>query len=153
VNGLHTTCAPATLPLVFLHSWPQSSYQWRHLIARCPGATVIAPDLRGLVTPRSRATLRQAHARVRRTRAAATLSIPRISLVGHDWGGAVCSTSRTTTGLVELLIFDMIPDAAPAARRPSPRRSGTSSTAEPDPPKFVRRDVEGYLRHFFTSTD
>jgi pimeloyl-ACP methyl ester carboxylesterase len=37
-------------PIVLLHGWPQSRYEWRHIIPElmANNYTVIAPDLRGL---------------------------------------------------------------------------------------------------------
>ena len=51
VNGfrMHYVIAGSGYPLVFLHGWPQSWYEWRKIIpALAEKFTVIAPDLRGL---------------------------------------------------------------------------------------------------------
>jgi pimeloyl-ACP methyl ester carboxylesterase len=51
VNGfrMHYVVAGSGYPLVLLHGWPQSWYEWRHVIpALAQNYTVIAPDLRGL---------------------------------------------------------------------------------------------------------
>jgi pimeloyl-ACP methyl ester carboxylesterase len=165
VNGfrMHYLRAGKGPALVLLHGWPQSSYEWRHLIAPLAERyTVIAPDLRGLgdsEKPRDGYDKRTLASDVRELLRA--LAIPRIGLVGHDWGGAVAFyLAYDNPGLVErLLIFDMIPGlgrAGGAMDFPTARRfwhvffhGGKPDLAE----KFVRHDVEGYLRHFFTSTD
>ena len=51
VNGfrMHYVIAGSGYPLVFLHGWPQSWYEWRKIIPPLAEQfTVIAPDLRGL---------------------------------------------------------------------------------------------------------
>src|ERR1700694_5627153 len=51
VNGfrMHYVVAGSGYPLVFLHGWPQTWYEWRKVIPPLAGRfTLIAPDLRGL---------------------------------------------------------------------------------------------------------
>ena len=51
VNGfrMHYVIAGSGYPLVLLHGWPQSCYEWRKIIpSLAERFTVIAPDLRGL---------------------------------------------------------------------------------------------------------
>ena len=51
INGfrMHYVTAGSGYPLVLLHGWPQSWYEWRKIIpALAEQYTVIAPDLRGL---------------------------------------------------------------------------------------------------------
>jgi len=51
VNGiqLHYVIGGQGEPIVLLHGWPQSWYEWRHVIpALAENYTVIVPDLRGL---------------------------------------------------------------------------------------------------------
>jgi len=50
VNGtrLHYVRAGQGRPVMLLHGWPQTWYEWRHVVGRLAGDfTVIAPDLRG----------------------------------------------------------------------------------------------------------
>jgi pimeloyl-ACP methyl ester carboxylesterase len=78
-------------PVVLLHGWPQTWYEWRRII---PGLaeryTVITPDMRGLGD-----SSRPAGGYDKKTIAADIrqlvhkLGFERISLVGHDWGGPV----------------------------------------------------------------
>ncbi len=165
VNGfrMHYVRAGAGPALVLLHGWPQSWYEWRHVIpALAERFTVIAPDLRGLgdsEKPLAGYDKRTMASDVRELLRG--LGIERIGLVGHDWGGAVAFyLTYDNPGLVErLFIFDMIPGlgrAGGALDFPTARRfwhvffhGGKPDLAE----KLVRNDVEGYLRHFFTSTD
>lgn len=86
-----TPAAATALPVVLLHGFPQTWYEWRHLIprlaTRCP---VFAPDLRGMgdSEPADRG-------QDKRTLARDVLGlmnaegIDRAVVVGHDWGGAV----------------------------------------------------------------
>ncbi|MFO1028829.1 MAG: alpha/beta fold hydrolase [Acetobacteraceae bacterium] len=88
---LHYVTAGDGFPVVLLHGWPQSWYEWRHIIPGLTGAgyRVIAPDLRGLGDSSRPAdgydkktvggdVWRLVHDR---------LGISEFFLVGHDWGG------------------------------------------------------------------
>ncbi|HET7390289.1 MAG TPA: alpha/beta fold hydrolase, partial [Nitrososphaeraceae archaeon] len=51
VNGikLHYVIGGHGDPIVLLHGWPETWYEWRHVMpALAKNHTVIAPDLRGL---------------------------------------------------------------------------------------------------------
>ena len=51
VNGfrMHYVIAGSGYPLVFVHGWPQSCYEWHKIIGPLSEQfTVITPDLRGL---------------------------------------------------------------------------------------------------------
>ena len=51
VNGvqLHYVMGGKGNPVVLLHGWPETWYEWRHVMpALAKNYTVIAPDLRGL---------------------------------------------------------------------------------------------------------
>jgi pimeloyl-ACP methyl ester carboxylesterase len=87
---LHYVTAGSGFPMVLLHGWPQSWYEWRHVI---PGLAerfqVIAPDLRGLGD-----SSRPADGYDKKTVAGDiwrlvhdVLGISAFYLVGHDWGG------------------------------------------------------------------
>ena len=88
---LHYVKAGSGDPLVLLHGWPETWYQWREVIpALAERYTVIAPDMRGLgdsskpVTGYDkRRVAADIHELVRH------LGFERIFLVGHDWGGPV----------------------------------------------------------------
>ena len=90
VNGteLHYVTAGEGDPLVLLHGWPQTWYEWREVIpALAAEYRVIAPDLRGLgdsATPRSGYDKRTVATDVRAL--VADLGFESVALVGHDWG-------------------------------------------------------------------
>jgi pimeloyl-ACP methyl ester carboxylesterase len=109
---LHYTTAGAGFPVVLLHGWPQSCYEWRLIT---PGLAerfqVIAPDLRGLGDS-SRPTggydkktvgndiWRLVHD---------VLGINAFFLVGHDWGGptAYAIASAHPDAVKKLAILDV----------------------------------------------
>lgn len=87
---LHYVTAGSGFPVVLLHGWPQSWYEWRHII---PGLAkryrVIAPDLRGLgdsSRPASGYDKRTVGGDIWRL-LHEQLGISAFNLVGHDWGG------------------------------------------------------------------
>lgn len=79
-------------PVVFLHGFPQTSYQWRHQLAAVAdaGYAGFAPDNRGF------GGTDKPGARVSRSMLAQDVinyldakGIERCTLVGHDWGGII----------------------------------------------------------------
>ncbi len=92
-NGteLHVVTAGEGFPVVLLHGFPQTWYEWRHVM-RALGAhyRVIAPDLRGMGDSRP-----ESAGQDKRTLAADikglldALGIARAAIAGHDWGGAI----------------------------------------------------------------
>ncbi len=89
---LHYVTAGEGEPLVLLHGWPQSWYEWRHVMPELARHfRVIAPDLRGLGD-----STRPLGGYDKKTMAgdiwrllSEHLGIERFCLVGHDWGGPV----------------------------------------------------------------
>jgi len=87
---LHYVTAGSGPPLVLLHGWPQTWYEWRKMIpALSQRYTIIAPDLRGLGD-----SSRPLDGYDKRTVAddvwrlvTEVLGHNRFHLVGHDWGG------------------------------------------------------------------
>lgn len=87
---LHYVMAGEGDTVVLLHGWPQTSYMWRYIIPLlAKHYQVVAPDLRGLGD-----STRPLSGYDKRTVANDIwlllrdhLSINRIFLVGHDWGG------------------------------------------------------------------
>jgi pimeloyl-ACP methyl ester carboxylesterase len=90
VNGiqLHYVIGGQGDPVVLLHGWPQTWYEWRHIMpALAKNYTVIAPDPRGLGDSSkpitgydSKTVAEDIHQLV------AQLGFKDIFLVGHDWG-------------------------------------------------------------------
>jgi pimeloyl-ACP methyl ester carboxylesterase len=159
---MHYVIAGSGYPLVFLHGWPQSWYEWRKIIPPLAERfTVIAPDLRGLgdserpmIGYDKRTLASDVYALMQ------TLGLTKIGLTGHDWGGAVAFyLAYDHPEMVErLMILDMIPGlgrkdgqmSLQAARRfwHVFFHAGLPDLAE----RLVSANVEGYLRHFYTST-
>ena len=87
---LHYVTAGSGPPVVLLHGWPQTWYEWREVMpALARDYTVIAPDMRGLGD-----SSRPLWGYDKRTVANdiwqlvnGTLGHTRFHLVGHDWGG------------------------------------------------------------------
>lgn len=165
INGflMHYVTAGDGPPLVLVHGWPQSWYEWRRVIpALAEHYTVIAPDLRGLgdsgrpLTGYDKRTLASdVHALVQH------LGFEKIGLVGHDWGGAVSFflAYDHPEMIQRLMILDMIPalgELGGAIDLKIAQRfwhvffhAGMPDLAE----KLVRQDIRGYLSVFYTSTD
>lgn len=88
---LHYVMAGEGEPVVLLHGWPETWYQWRKVIPTLAERyTVIAPDMRGLGDSskptqgyEKRTVASDIHELVRQ------LGFEKIFLVGHDWGGPV----------------------------------------------------------------
>ncbi|THE64064.1 alpha/beta hydrolase [Salinadaptatus halalkaliphilus] len=92
IDGLsmHYVTAGDGPPLVLLHGWPQTWYEWRDVIpAFAEHYTVIAPDLRGMGdsgTPRGGYDKDTVATDVRNLVHELGFDDEQIALVGHDWG-------------------------------------------------------------------
>jgi pimeloyl-ACP methyl ester carboxylesterase len=86
----YVTCGRGE-PVILLHGWPQTWYEWRKIMpALAERYTVIAPDMRGLGDSSKPATgydKRSVAADIYEL--VRQLGFERIFLVGHDWGGPV----------------------------------------------------------------
>src|SRR5258708_472389 len=165
VNGfrMHYVIAGSGFPLVLLHGWPQSWYEWRKVIpALAERFTVIAPDLRGLgdsdkpLTGYDKRTLASdVHA------LAKALAIGKCGVMAHDWGGAVAFyLSYDHPELVErLFILDMIPGLARAGQLLDLAvalrlwhvffHGGNPDFAQ----KLVSKDIAAYITYYLTTID
>ena len=122
VNGftMHYVTAGSGYPLVLLHGWPQSWYEWRKVIpALSEKYTVIVPDLRGAGDsgrPLDGYDKRTLAADVREL--VSQLGYEKVGVIGHDWGGSVSFFfAYDNRDLVErLFVLDMIPRADPRGR-------------------------------------
>jgi pimeloyl-ACP methyl ester carboxylesterase len=79
-------------PIVLLHGWPQTWYEWRHIIPEliANNYTVIAPDMRGLgesEKPQTGYDTKTVAADIYQL--VKKLGYGKIYIVAHDWGGAV----------------------------------------------------------------
>jgi pimeloyl-ACP methyl ester carboxylesterase len=108
---LHYVTMGQGFPVVLLHGWPQSWYEWRHIM---PGLAakyrVIAPDLRGLGDS-SRPLTGYAKKTVGNDvwRLLQRLNIAELFLVGHDWGGptAYAIAAAHPSAVRKLAILDV----------------------------------------------
>jgi pimeloyl-ACP methyl ester carboxylesterase len=108
---LHYVTAGQGFPVVLLHGWPQSWYEWRHVmkdLAR--DYQVIAPDLRGLGD-----SSRPLDGYDKKTvgndiwRLLQRLGVDAFYLVGHDWGGptAYAIAAAHPDAVKKLVILDV----------------------------------------------
>jgi haloacetate dehalogenase len=165
VNGfrMHYVSAGSGYPLVLLHGWPQSWYEWRHIIpALAEQYTVIVPDLRGLgdsEKPMSGYDKRTMATDVREL--VTQLGYDKVGVVGHDWGGAIAYYfAYDNRDLVErMFVLDMIPGLIRAGDSfPLPMALMINHVffhgGNPDwATSLVSRDIDGYLRRFLTTLD
>jgi pimeloyl-ACP methyl ester carboxylesterase len=115
-------------PVVLLHGWPQTWYEWRKIMpALAERYTVIAPDMRGLGD-----SSKPAGGYDKRTIAADIYQLVRqlgfegIFLVGHDWGGPVAYAYAAAhpAGVRKLVILDVGIPGAGLERALEFRKSG-----------------------------
>ena len=110
---LHYVTAGSGYPVVLLHGWPQTWYEWRFVIPRLAERfTVIAPDLRGLGD-----SSRPLAGYDKRTVANdiwqlvnGKLGHSSFYLVGHDWGGptAYALAASHPDAVKKLAIVDVV---------------------------------------------
>jgi pimeloyl-ACP methyl ester carboxylesterase len=114
-------------PVVLLHGWPSTWYEWRHVMDRLAGRhRVIAPDLRGLGD-----STRPPGGYDKKTVAASLwellhghLKLARWDLVGHDWGGPVAFALAAahpeairTLAIVDVTLPGIGPDISQGGKR------------------------------------
>lgn len=162
-NGteLHVVTSGSGFPVVLLHGFPQTWYEWRHIIpALSADFQIIAPDLRGMGdsapmnTGQDKRTLANDIRELLRA-----FGLERVIVVGHDWGGAVAQRfaldfPELTEGLVciDIPYFPLLP---PFHERPWPPSQLIHSWyifLQQDttlPEKIAEACGEDYLRWFF----
>ena len=90
VNGIqmHYVIGGQGDPVVLLHGWPQTWYEWRHVMpALAKNYTVIAPDLRGLGDSSKPVTGYDGNSTAEDIyQLVGHLGYKKIYLVGHDFG-------------------------------------------------------------------
>jgi pimeloyl-ACP methyl ester carboxylesterase len=109
---LHYVTAGKGPPVVLIHGWPQTWYEWRHIIpALAQRYTVIAPDMRGLgdsSRPLSGYDKRTVSHDIWRL-VTEQLGHASFFLVGHDWGGptAYALAAAHQQAVKKLVILDV----------------------------------------------
>lgn len=110
---LHYVTAGSGPPVVLLHGWPQTWYEWRLVIpALAERYTVIAPDLRGLgdssrpLTGYDKRTIANDIWQLVNGK----LGHQKFLLVGHDWGGptAYALAASHPEAVTKLAIVDVV---------------------------------------------
>ena len=162
LNGIkqHYVKAGSGPAVMLLHGWPQTCYEWRHVIERLAGNfTVVAPDLRGFGYTSKPASGYDA-ATIASDLAALTahLAFKDITVIGHDWGavfGYVYAASSpnevSALGVVEMAL----PGVGVMERAMSPVARGNflwhmGFQSVPDLPELLIRGKERpYLQWFF----
>jgi pimeloyl-ACP methyl ester carboxylesterase len=110
---IHYATAGSGPPLVLLHGWPQTWYEWRHVVPElAPHYTLVMPDLRGLgdssrpMDGYDKKTVANDIWRLVHDR----LGHERFYLVGHDWGGptAYALAAAHPEAVRRLVILDVV---------------------------------------------
>ena len=124
---MHYVSAGSGFPVVLLHGWPQTWFEWRHVMARlAPQYRVIAPDLRGLgdsTRPLEGYDSESLAADIHEL-LCEHLGLAAYHLVGHDWGGPTAfalAAARTqavrTLAILDVAVPGLGPDFSQGGRR------------------------------------
>ena len=142
-------------PVVLLHGWPQTWWEWRHTMAAlAPHYTVIAPDLRGLgdsSRPLGGYDKRTVAGDVWRL-VSQTLGHQRFRLVGQDWGGptAFALAADHPDVVQQLAIVDVVIPGCGGDFSQGGRRWHHQFHITPDLPEALVQGRERlYLRWFY----
>jgi pimeloyl-ACP methyl ester carboxylesterase len=154
VNGiqLHYVMGGQGDPIVLLHGWPETWYEWRHIIpSLAKNYTVIAPDLRGLGDSSKPLTGYDGKTVAEDIHQLVTqLGFKTIFLVGHDIGTQVAYSYAAAhpTEVKKLVVMDLtIPGFEPAGMMPIWWRSFHET---PDVPEALVQGKEMmYLSWFY----
>lgn len=152
---LHYVTAGSGPPLVLIHGWPQTWFEWlRVMPALAERYTVIAPDMRGLGDSSRPLTGydKQTVARDIWQIVNGKLGHDRFFLAGHDWGGptAYALTTQHPEAVRRLAIVDVVIPGDGGDFSQGGRRWHHQFHMTPDLPEALmqgREDV--YLRWFY----
>lgn len=150
---------PGNPPVVFLHGFPESWYEWRPLmtLAASHGHRAIALDLPGVGESLSPSTTSRTKARVAETVHAvlSRLSLHDTTLIGHDIGGMVVyAYLRAYTDITRAVIMDIVLPGVPPwdtfIRQPFLWHFALHATPEL-PERLLRGRVGEYFEYFYTA--
>jgi pimeloyl-ACP methyl ester carboxylesterase len=162
VNGtrLHYVTAGAGPAVLLLHGWPQTWYEWRHVIGLLAAdCTVVAPDLRGFGYSAKPAAGYDAGTMAADLAALSEhLGLREVTVIGHDWGAvfgyvyAAASPDQVSAlGIVEMAL----PGVGVMEQAMAPQPGGNflwhmGFQSVPDLPELLIQGKERpYLRWFF----
>ena len=152
---LHYVIAGDGPPVVLLHGWPQTWWEWRHIIPELANRfTVIAPDMRGLGD-----SSRPLSGYDKKTVAEdiwqlvnGILGKERFAVVGHDWGGptAYALAAAHSDAIEKLAILDVVIPGCGGDFSQNGRRWHHQFHITPDLPEaLVQGREEIYLSWFY----
>jgi pimeloyl-ACP methyl ester carboxylesterase len=152
---LHYVTAGSGPPAVLLHGWPQTWWEWRHVIpALAPHYTVIAPDMRGLgdssrpLVGYDKKTVASDIWRLVHDE----LGHDGFFLVGHDWGGPVAYALAAAhpQAVIKLAILDVVVPGSGGDFSEGGRRWHHQFHLTPDLPEALTHGREAaYLGWFY----
>jgi pimeloyl-ACP methyl ester carboxylesterase len=162
VNGtrLHYVTAGEGPPVMLLHGWPQTWYEWRHVIDLLADEyQVIAPDLRGFGYSAKPAAGYDAGTMAADLAALADhLGLRDVTVLGHDWGAVFgyVYAAKTPSQVRALGIVEMaLPGVGVMEQAMAPQPQGNflwhmGFQSVPDLPELLIAGKERpYLRWFF----
>jgi pimeloyl-ACP methyl ester carboxylesterase len=162
VNGtrLHYVTAGEGPPVMLLHGWPQTWYEWRHVIDLLAGEyQVVAPDLRGFGYSAKPSAGYDADTMAADLAALADhLGLRDVTVLGHDWGAvfAYVYAAKTPSQVRALGIVEMaLPGVGVMEQAMAPQPQGNflwhmGFQSVPDLPELLIAGKEKpYLRWFF----
>jgi pimeloyl-ACP methyl ester carboxylesterase len=152
---LHYVTAGSGPPLVLLHGWPQTWYEWRHVMpALARHYTVIAPDMRGLgdssrpLIGYDKKTVANDIWRLTTEK----LGYDSFHLAGHDWGGptAFALAAAHSDAIKTLTIIDVVIPGSGGDFSEGGRRWHHQFHITPDLPEALTAGRERiYLQWFY----
>jgi pimeloyl-ACP methyl ester carboxylesterase len=162
VNGtrLHYVTAGEGPPVMLLHGWPQTWYEWRHVIDLLADEyQVVAPDLRGFGYSAKPAAGYDAGTMAADLAALADhLGLRNVTVLGHDWGAVFgyVYAAKTPSQVRALGIVEMaLPGVGVMEQAMAPQPQGNflwhmGFQSVPDLPELLIAGKERpYLRWFF----
>jgi pimeloyl-ACP methyl ester carboxylesterase len=156
---LHYVTSGAGPPVLLLHGWPQTWYEWRRVADSLPDCTVVMPDLRGFGFSGKPASGYDARTMAADLHGLVTrIGLEDVTVVGHDWGavfGYVYAASypgeAAALGVVEMAL----PGVGVMEEAMSPRAGGRflwhlGFQSVPELPELLIQGKERpYLQWFF----